>query len=63
VKPSIAAWLSGGLLCLHLLGTGVLATVMWEQSTRDVATAQASNNYLRLLAKDWCRTIPPATPP
>jgi hypothetical protein len=33
---------------------------MWQQSTRDVSAAKATNNYLRLLAQDWCRTVPSA---
>jgi hypothetical protein len=61
VKSVIVTWLSGALLCLHLVGIGILATVIWEQSVREVPAAQSASNYLRLLAKDICRTVPTAT--
>lgn len=61
MKSSVAAWLSTGLVFFHLIGAVALATVMWEQSSRDASIVKGADNYLRLLAKDWCRTNPSTT--
>jgi hypothetical protein len=56
-KATVVAWMSGALLCFHIVGAAALVTAMWEQYRRDESSEQSAGDLLRLLAEGMCSTV------
>jgi hypothetical protein len=54
MSVSVKVWMARARLAMHLLGAGLLVTVMWEQSGAEAALQQSTSSYLSLVARDLC---------